>query len=167
MLEVPPKGTVPTLILSDGSVIDESWDIIRWAIRQNDPENWFGENNAALELADVLVENNDRKFGKPSMYYKFSSYYPDRDWLQDRSDCEPFLDELENRLSKQSFMYANEISVADIPVFPAVKGFPEVEPEWFADRLPNLSKWLGKVSASPHILCVKFDHTPWEFEQTS
>jgi len=163
-LEVSPKGTVPTLILSDGSVIDESWDIIRWAIRQNDPENWFGENNAALELAEELVEKNDGEFGEPSMYYKFSSYYPDRDRLQDRSDCEPFLDELENRLSKQSFMSANEISVADIPVFPAVSGFSKIEPEWFADRFPNLSKWLERMSTSPHIQCVKFGHTPWKFE---
>ena len=164
MLEVSPKGTVPTLILSDGSVIDESWDIIRWAISQNDPENWFGENNAALELAEELVEKNDGEFGEPSMYYKFSSYYPDRDRLRDRSDCEPFLDELENRLSKQSFSYANEISVADIPIFPAVSGFSKIEPEWFADRFPNLNKWLERMSASPHIQCVKFGHTPWKFE---
>jgi len=164
MLEVSPKGTVPTLILSDGSVIDESWDIIRWAIRQNDPENWFGENNAALELAEELVEKNDGEFGDASMYYKYSSDYPDRDRLQDRSDCESFLDELENRLSKQSFSYANEISVADIPIFPAVSGFSKIEPEWFADRFPNLSKWLERMSASPHIQCVKFGHTPWKFE---
>ncbi len=159
-----PKGTVPTLILSDGSVIDESWDVIRWAIRQNDPENWSGENNAALELAEELVDNNDGEFGEPSMYYKFSSDYPDRDRLQDRSNSKPFLDELDNRLSKQSFLYANEISVADIPIFPAVRGFSKVEPEWFADRFPNLSKWLERMSASPHIQCVKFGHTPWKFE---
>ena len=167
MLEVSPKGTVPTLILSDGSVIDESWEIIRWAIRQNDPENWLGENNTALELVEELVKKNDGEFGEPAMYYKFSSYYPDRDRLQDRSDCEPFLDELENRLSKQSFMYANDISVADIPVFPAVIGFSKIEPEWFADRFPNLSKWLERMSASPHIQCVKFGHTPWKFKKTN
>ena len=144
--------------------ISGSWEIIRWAIRQNDLENWFGENNVALELAEELVEKNDGEFGEPSMYYKFSSYYPDRDRLQDRSDCEPFLDELENRLSKQSFMYANDISVADIPVFPAVIGFSKIEPEWFADRFLNLNKWLKRISASPHIQCVKFGHTRWKFE---
>jgi len=167
MLEASPKGTVPTLILFDGSVIDESWDIIRWAIRQNDPENWIGENNAALELAEELVEKNDGEFGEPSMYYKFSSYYPDRDRLQDRSDCEPFLDELETRLSKQPFMHGSEISAADIPVFPSVIGFSEIEPEWFADRFPNLSKWLDRMSASPHVQCVKFGHTPWKFGQAN
>ena len=123
MLEASPKGTVPTLILSDGSVIDESWGIIRWAIGQNDPENWCGEDNGALKLAEELVEKSDGEFGEPSMCYKFSSYYRDRDSLQDRTDCEPFLDALENRLSKQPFMYGNEISVADVPVFPAVSGF--------------------------------------------
>lgn len=167
MLEVSPKGTVPTLMLSDGSVIDESWDIVRWAIGQNDPENWIGENNAALALAEELVEKNDGEFGEPSMYYKFASYYPDRDVLQDRSDCEPFLDELENRLSKQPFTYGSEISAADIPIFPAVSGFSKIEPEWFADRFPNLNKWLERLSASPHVQCVKFGHTPWKFEQAN
>ena len=167
MVQASPKGTVPILVLSDGSVIDESWEIIRWALRQNDPENWFGENNAALELAQELVEKNDGEFGEPSMYYKFSSYYPDRDWLKDRSDCEPFLDALEARLSTQSFMHANEVSVADVPVFPSVWGFSRIEPEWFADRFPNLSKWLDRMSASPHVQSVEFGHTPWKFEQTN
>jgi glutathione S-transferase len=165
MLEASPKGTVPTLVLSDGSVIDESWDIIRWAIAKNDPENWAGEADAALELAEELVEKNDGEFGEPSMYYKFSSDYPDRDRLQDRSDCEPFLDELETRLYLRSFMYANDISVADLPVFPAVWGFSKIEPEWFADRFPNLTRWLGRMSASPHIQRVEFGHTPGKFEQ--
>ena len=164
MLEVSPKGTVPILFLSDGSVIDESWDIIRWAVRKNDPEKWVGEENAALELAEELVKKNDGEFGEPSMYYKFSSYYPDRDRLRDRTDCEPFLDELETRLYKQSFMYANEVSVADIPVFPAVNGFSKIEPEWFAARFPNLGRWLGRMSASPHVRCVEFGHTPWQCE---
>ena len=164
MLEASPKGTVPTLILSDGTVIDESWEIIRWAIEHNDPENWCGEDNGALRLAEELVEKNDGEFGEPSMYYKLSSYYPDRDRLQDRTDCELFLDALENRLAKQSFMYGNKLSVADVPVFPAVSGFSEIEPEWFADRFPRLSKWLGRMSASPYIQRVEFDHTPWNFE---
>ncbi len=164
LLEASPKGTVPTLVLSDGSVIDESWELIRWSIKKNDPENWSGENNTALELAGELSKKNDGEFGEPSMYYKFPSYYPDRDVLQDRSDCEPFLDELETRLSKQSFMYGNEISVADIPVYPSVSGFAKIEPDWFADRFPKLSKWLDKVSASPHIQGVTFGHTPWKFQ---
>ena len=164
LLEANPKGTVPVLVLSDGSVIDESWEIIQWAIKQNDPEDWFGESNAALEMAEELTKKNDGEFGEPSMYYKFPSYYPDRDRLQDRSDCEPFLDELKTRLSKQSFMYGNEISVADIPVYPSVLGFAKMEPDWFADRFPTLNKWLDRVSASPHIQGVKFGHTPWKFD---
>ncbi len=164
MLGVSPKGTVPVLVLSDGSVLDESWDIIRWAIRQNDPEDWVGDDDAALDLAEELARQNDGEFGEPSMYYKFSSYYSDRDRLQDRSDCEPFLDELENRLSGRSFMYADEISVADVPVFPAVSGFSRIEPEWFAERFPNLNKWLERVSASPHVQRVTFGHTPWRYD---
>ena len=163
MLEVSPKGTVPILILADGTVLDESWDIIRWSIEQNDPDDWAGENNAALDLAEALVRKNDGEFGEPSMCYKFSSDFPERDRLQDRADCEPFLDDLETRLYKQSFMFGDEISVADIPVFPSVNGFAKIEPKWFADRFPNLNRWLAQVSASPRIQCVRFDHTPWRF----
>ena len=164
LLEANPKGTVPVLVMSDGSVIDESWEIIRWSIKKNDPENWNGENNAALVLAEELAKKYDGEFGEPSMYYKFPSYYPDRDPMQDRSDCEPFLDELEDRLSNQSFMYGNKISVADIPVYPSVLGFAKMEPDWFADRFPTLNKWLDGVSASPHVHGVKFGHTPWKFD---
>ena len=166
MLQVSQKATVPILVLPDGPVMDESWDIIRWALRQSDPENWCGDDNAALELAEELVQENDGEFGEPSMYYKFASYYADRDWLQDRSDCEPFLDNLEDRLSKQTFMDADDLSVADIPVFPSVWGFSRIEPEWFANRFPNLNAWLERMSASPYIQRVDFGHTPWQFEQT-
>ena len=164
LLEASPKGTVPVLVLSDGSIIDESWDIIRWAIKKNDPANWCGESNAALQLADELNTKNDEGFDEPAMYYKFPSFYPDRDSLQERSNCEPFLDELETRLSKQSFMYASEISIADIPMFPAVNRFSKVEPEWFDDRFPHVKKWIERMSASPDIQGVKFDHTPWKFD---
>ena len=164
LLKASPKGTVPTLVLSDGRVIDESWDIVRWAIRRNDPENWCGENNAALELAEELNTKNDEGFDEPSMYYKFPSYYPDRDRLQDRSDCEPFLNELEPQLSTRSFMYGSKISIADIPMFPAVNRFSKVEPDWFDDRFPHVKKWIERVSVSPHIQGVKFGHTPWRFD---
>ncbi len=166
MLQVSPKGTVPVLILSDGTVIDESWEIIHWAMRQHDPENWCGDNDAALDLADALVRRNDGEFGEPSMYYKFSSDYPDRDWLQDRDACEPFLDGLETRLATQSFMHGAAPSVADIPVYPAVAGFAKIEPAWFAGRFPNLDAWLERMAASPHVQRVDFDHEPWRFEQT-
>lgn len=167
MLEASAKGTVPILVLPDGSVIDESWDIVRWAIGENDPEAWGGEDNSALELAERLAKANDSKFGLPSMYYKFPDYYPDRDRLQDRTDCEPFLDELENRLSKQRFMHGDRISVADVPVYPAVSGFARIEPDWFSGRFPNIAGWLERMSASPHVRCVKFGHKPWQFDRSN
>lgn len=166
MLQVSPKGTVPVLILPGGAIIDESWEIIRWAMRQDDPENWCGENDAALDQAEELAVKNDSEFGEPSMYYKFSSYYPDRDWMRDRTDCEPFLDGLESRLATQSFMHGNALSVADIPVYPAVAGFATIEPEWFTGRFPKLAAWLERLAASPHVQRVDFDHEPWRFEQT-
>ncbi len=166
MLRASPKGTVPILVLSGGTVIDESWEIIRWAVRQNDPEAWRGANDAALDLAEELANRNDSEFGEPSMYYKFSSDYPDRDRRQDRNDCEPFLDGLESRLATQAFMYGDALSAADVPVYPAVAGFAKIEPAWFADRFPNLDAWLKRVAASPHVQRVDFDHEPWRFEQT-
>ncbi|MEM7122502.1 MAG: glutathione S-transferase family protein [Pseudomonadota bacterium] len=166
LLQASPKATVPVLILSGGAVIDESWAIIRWAMRQDDPDNWCGDNDAALELAEELANLNDSEFGEPSMYYKFSSYYPDRDRLQDRSNCEPFLDGLEARLATQAFMYGNALSAADVPVYPAVAGFAGIEPTWFADRFPNVNAWLKRVAASPHVQRVDFDHEPWRFEHT-
>ena len=97
------------------------------------------------------------------MYYKFPSFYPDRVALQERSNCEPFLGELEQRLSEQPFMYGSKISIADIPMFPAVNRFSKVEPDWFDGRFPLVKKWIERMSASPHIIDTKFDHAAWEF----
>jgi len=121
------------------------------AVELNGLKNWRGADNGALKLAQQLVENNDGEFGKAPMLYKFSNYYSDTDSLQDRTDCKPFLDAFETRLSSQSFMYGDEFSVADVPIFPAVNGFSKIEPEWFAGRFPNLAQWIEKTSASPHI----------------
>ncbi len=61
-LNISPKATVPILILPDGTVLDESWDIVKWALQQNDPDNWLGENDSFLPDAEMLIETNDFSF---------------------------------------------------------------------------------------------------------
>ena len=59
VLAVSPHATVPSLAISENEYMDESWDIVKWAVQQNDPENWLGENNEYLNEAEMLVEIND------------------------------------------------------------------------------------------------------------
>jgi len=163
MLQASAKGTVPTLVLTDGSVIDESWQVIKWAVQQNDPDNWLGDNNQALVLAERLVEKNDDQFTHHYYYYKYSSNYPERNFLEDRTACEPFAQELENMLEQQNFLNGDAVSIADIPIYPAMNGYSSIEPEWFSGRFPNLTRWLGRMKDLPAIKNLEFDHTPWEF----
>ncbi len=72
MLAASPKGSVPVLVLPDGRVIDESWDIMQWALHRHDPENWLGEQDAYLLASLTLIEINDTCFKQALDGYKYA-----------------------------------------------------------------------------------------------
>ncbi|NBA94303.1 glutathione S-transferase [Pseudomonas sp. R5(2019)] len=141
MLELSSKGTVPVLVL-DGRVIDESLEIMRWALAQNDPENWLlPESSEAME---ALIAHNDQVFKLSLNRYKYADRYPEhsQDFYRERG-CE-FLQMLEDRLGRQAFLLADHPSLADVAIMPFVRQFAAVEPEWFARApYPRLRAWLS------------------------
>ena len=76
MLELSPKGTVPVLRVKDGEVIDESLDIILWALKQNDPEGLLSPKESSLEDMLTLIKENDGPFKTPSRSYQICSEIP-------------------------------------------------------------------------------------------
>ena len=146
MLAASPKGTVPVLILPDGSIIDESVDIIHWALSINDPENWRPENDGLLQQSIDLISMNDDSFKDNLDHYKYANRYPEFPAEQYRDQAETFLQQLENLLEKNNYLFDKQTTIADIAIFPFIRQFAFVDKNWF-DQSPykNLQSWLEKI----------------------
>ena len=136
MLEVSPKGTVPVLVLEDGTVIDESLDIMIWALQQHDPEGW-------LEGDLDLIKMNDGTFKKNLDRYKYPNRYPDEDCSHARKQSAEFLQGLNTLLAQHQFLCGNALTITDITIFPFIRQFAHVDKDWFytQDWKP-LINWL-------------------------
>lgn len=143
MIAASPKATVPVLLLPDGRVIDESLDIMRWALAQNDAEHWL------TDADDALIAVNDGAFKHHLDRYK----YPERhhsDPIAHRMEALDLLKVLEARLGEAAYLCGAAISLADIAIMPFVRQFAAVDPGWFGQQpLPALQGWLERLTSAP------------------
>ncbi len=161
MLAVSPKGSVPVLILPDGKVIDESYDIMQWALRQNDPENWLGENEFLLNESLPLVTGNDTDFKKALDSYKYAQ--DDQERRHFRTDGEFFLKQLEARLNRTHHLLADAPSIADAAILPFIRQFAAVDSNWFTKSPYHLlNVWLNEIANSPRFTAVMQKHPIWQ-----
>ena len=155
MLAASPKGTVPVLVLADGRVIDESLDIMRWALGRNDPEHWLAGDDAALIAA------NDGPFKHHLDRYK----YPDRhgsDPLAHRAQGLAMLVDLDARLVGQPYLCGQTRSLTDAAILPFVRQFAAVDRRWFdAQPFPALHRWLTEGLASPLFAEIMVQWPQW------
>jgi len=156
MLAASPKGTVPVLVLSDGSVIDKSLDVMRWALSLNDPEHWLKRTD------ESLIARNDGPFKHDLDRYK----YPDRhgsDALSHRASGVAFLGELDTRLAANGQLCDAAPGLTDIAIMPFVRQFAAADPAWFAEQpLPHLKHWLTAHLGSPLFAAVMTKFVPWK-----
>ena len=140
MLKASPKGTVPVLVLPDGTIIDESLDIMKWALGKNDPDRWLNADEAEMRF---LIERNDNNFKHALDRYKYPGRYPDEDRTGAREICAEILNDLNNRLKKHQQILNNNISIVDIALFPFIRQCAFVDKEWFNNLpVPHLQRWL-------------------------
>lgn len=159
---ISPKATVPILVFNDGTFIDESWDIVKWALAQNDPDNWLGKDNAYLLDAEMLVETNDFSFKEDLDHYKDSDHYPQQRDQDYRQACEEFLLELEDMLSDSQYLLSDAMSLADIGVFPFILQFSQVDKEWFVQSpYPRVQHWLNRIIGSSLFQHIFQKHKIW------
>jgi len=151
MLKISPKGTVPVLLLPDKTVIDESLDIMVWALQQNDPEDLLHKDNPE-DLAEMLelVRRNDKEFKPQLEIYKKSKRFRTGTETEEREKCEVFIAELEQRLSSSGdYTQGNGNFIGDKPglidyaLIPFVRQFSRVNKAWFKQApYPLLRSWI-------------------------
>ena len=139
-LALSPKGTVPVLVDINGAVIEESLEIMLWALSQHDPECWLlNDQNASRKL----IDENDFNFKKNLDRYKYADRFPEHSKEYYRSECEIFLNLLNDKLQSNNYLMAERISLADAAIFPFVRQFSLVDEDWFLNsKYQELKKWL-------------------------
>lgn len=156
LLAASPKGTVPVLVTSDGKVIDQSLEIMHWALAQNDLENWLAGHEPALIAAnDGLFKHHLDRAKYPTRY--------DADGVDHRAAALTLLLPLEERLAAHAQLCSERRSFTDIALFPFIRQFAAIDPAWFAAQpLPRLAAWLEGHCASDLFTAVMPKFAPWQ-----
>ena len=159
MLEISPKGTVPVLQLVNGKVIEESLEILLYALSLSDPQ---GLLDCDRTEADSLIKNNDNEFKYALDRYKYPNRYPDENCDGMRDQGAQFLNLLNNRLSNHQYLMAERLSYTDIAIFPFIRQFANVDKDWF-DTLPyaHLQTWLSANLESELFAAIMPKFKPW------
>ncbi|MGY2281421.1 glutathione S-transferase [Pseudomonas monsensis] len=145
MLAISPKGTVPVLD-AGGQVIDESLEIMRWALAQHDPQGWLLGGDPRIA---ELIEANDQVFKVHLNRYKYAERYPEQPMEVYRAEGALFLQRLDELLTDREYLLADHASLADIALLPFVRQFAHVDREWFAQTpYVRLQAWLQRLLES-------------------
>jgi len=152
MLVLSPKGSVPVMLLPDGTVLEQSWDIMRWALAQQASTDWWAEAATADNLA--WLASNDGIFKHHLDRYKYPERYNESGRVAHRDlALVSFLRPLNNRLEQSRFLGGSKPCASDLALFPFVRQFAAVEPSWFElEALPALQAWLAGWLSSPLFL---------------
>ena len=161
MLAISPKGTVPVLRLADGAVIDESRDIMVWALEQQDPQGLL--DATILDQANALIEKNDNEFKHWLDRYKYADRHVDMTQTEYRQRGEAFLQVLETLLERSSYLLGKDPSIADIGVMPFVRQFAHVDRDVFGKLpYPHLQRWLQRWLEHPLFLQTMIKLPVWQ-----
>lgn len=172
MLAASPKGTVPVLILPDGQVLEQSLDIMHWALGRNDPHRWLEPETGDAREMMQLVAAIDGPFKHHLDRYKYAARYRDEragqeaEPVRHREAAIDLLSGFEVRLASQPFLTGQRMSLADAATAPFVRQFAAANPVWFAAQpVPYLRRWLTAFLESDllHRCMVKYPR--WESGQ--
>jgi glutathione S-transferase len=146
LLAVSSKATVPVLVLLGGAVLEQSLDIMHWALQQRDIDGWL---LADSEQTQQLITENDTSFKQALDRYKYAIRFPEQSMEDYRSQGEAFLAKLEQLLVQTNFLMGEQVSLADIAIFPFIRQFSAVDADWFASTpYVRLKAWLSLLVES-------------------
>tara|TARA_B110001452_G_C15199829_1_gene416450 strand:+ start:348 stop:950 length:603 start_codon:yes stop_codon:yes gene_type:complete len=160
MLTASPKGTVPILVLPSLQVIDESLDVMLWALKEGDPDKLLSQHSLTEMLA--FIQRFDDEFKTCLEQYKCAKRYHESNLEDCRKACELYIQELEKRLGENSFLFSPQESLADIAILPFIRQFARVERQWYLQSpYPNLKHWLNQYLQSAMFSKVMAKHPLW------
>jgi len=167
-LEASPKATVPVVVESDGNVIEQSLDIMLWALGRRDPEQWLCPQSGDRQQMLDLIAWLDGPFKSNLDRYKYAPRYAQEndgqgvDPLHHRSEAIRLLGHLEGRLARSEFLFGDRAALADFAIAPFVRQFANVDADWFATQpLPKVHTWLSAFLGSDIFLSCMTKYTPW------
>ena len=148
LLALSPKGTVPVLQLPDGRVLEQSLDIMRWALEQHDPAGWLTQ--APAEAMQALIDTNDLQFKPLLDRFKYPERHPEQTQAAYRDQAVAcMLAPLDQRLQTSRHLLSDQASLADMALLPFVRQFAQVDRAWWDDAaLPALRQWLNTLVSS-------------------
>ncbi len=163
MIAVSPKATVPVLVLADETVIEESLDIMLWALRETDPNDLLhGQKESVLSTMLSLINLFDTDFKTCLEEYKCAKRYQEDNLIQCRVVCEQYIQSLEQRLTEHTFLMSDKESLADIALIPFIRQFARIERQWYLQSAyPMVRQWLNRYLQSPTFTKVMAKHPLW------
>jgi len=164
MLDLSPKGTVPVLITPDGTLVEESLDLMYWALRQSDPESWLVTASQQVTLTRQLIQQNDSEFKQYLDRYKYADRYPEHSEIYYRQQAEKTLVILEQNLAINGCLVSEHITLADMAILPFIRQFALVDKDWFdsSPSYPLLKVWLEQFLSSELFESIMPKFSPWQ-----
>ncbi|MEQ8736063.1 MAG: glutathione S-transferase [Rhodospirillaceae bacterium] len=163
MVAVSPKGTVPVMVLPDNRVIEESLEIMRWALDCSDPEGWLAPLHNDPNDIYALIAENDGPFKEALDRYKYPTRYETPDPLFYRAQGLVFLKKLNERLLKTDYLCGSNFTFSDAAISPFIRQFANNDREWFnALDLSRVQNWLQNILESDRFLRVMEKYPAWE-----
>ena len=158
LLRISPKATVPVLHLPDGTILEQSLDIMHWALSISDPEQWLVDDSESNEL----IRQNDEGFKPLLDAYKYAERFPQISQLEHRNNAEYFLHLLEHRLVDHPCLMGDRLTISDVAIMPFIRQFAGVEPRWFEQcDYPGLRRWLKHQIESQLFKSVMAKYAFW------
>ena len=159
LYRISKKGTVPVLQLVDGTVIDESVDIMKWCMKQSDLDGWFGDNYASQNR---FIKNNDTEFKYWLDRYKYHIRYVENSFEKYQKEVEAFLIKYNLILQENYFLMGEKLNLVDVALMPFIRQAAHVDIGWVNQKFPALSEWLEKLKMSPLFLSIMKKYDIWD-----
>jgi glutathione S-transferase len=163
LLEASAKASVPVLVLASGEVIDQSLDIMRWALQRNDPAQWLSAQPEQAAQVQALIDDCESTFKQHLDRYKYPNRYDGAVALQHRAAAAVWLRGLAQQLSAEGWLFGPATSLADMAIAPFVRQFAQTDPLWFEQQdWSALQAWLKRIVSSALFESVMHKYPAWE-----